>query len=158
MFSIEGKVKYESPYSMDPPRWNSQSPSLKRRFSEAVDASGDGDEKRQRISVDSADLDDDFDIGKIAEAAAAAAVQQLSNPSTETTFGIDGAQARTSSISPVADTLSVSASNADINGGLSSDPHLYMRILSLPILESLVSDWWITVPYCPIALFTLDYH
>ena len=29
----------------------------------------------------------------------------------------------------------------EISSGFSADPHLYMRILSLPILESLVSDY-----------------
>lgn len=97
----------------------------------------ESDEKRQRIDVDQA-FADDMDFAAMIAAAAATAAQEVA-----------GAVPEYAGHEPVHHSVEEAfqarkepdyrqVQPADISSGFSSDPQLYMRILSLPILESLV--------------------
>jgi len=117
-------VKYESPYTTDPaPPLSSQSPSLKRRGSGEAECHG---EKRQRVdAAPQSSANNDYLDSILAKAIADATTQF------EPRHDIQDL--------PIA-----SSNNSGQNGtrgqnsGYTSDPHLYMRVMSLPILESLV--------------------
>ena len=122
-------IKYESPYPADPILQSSpQSPPLKRRLSEEPDEMG---EKRQRVDSGPANLatpDDDM-AAILAQATAAAAqgiedaAEQAEEEEAEDEPGLFMDQDETKEEQPAL---------------FLSDPHLSMRILSLPVLESLV--------------------
>ena len=116
-------MKYESPYTTEPvPPLSSQSPSLKRRGSDEAERHG---EKRQRVDAAPQSSSDDYLDSILAKAIADATkqfeprqdIQDLPITSSNT-FGQNGTRGQ--------------------NSGYTSDPHLYMRVMSLPILESLV--------------------
>lgn len=132
-------IKHESPYISETvvsqALISPQSPSLKRRRS---DQSQDLGEKRQRIDSGSsatgppqAPLSDGF-AAMLAQATGAVMQQHASNGN-----GLQVSQEQSGESCPL-----VSQNEQNGHKGRSSrftsDPHLYMRILSLPILESLV--------------------
>jgi protein TBF1 len=144
----EPQIKYESPYSAEPPQYDPNHSPLKRRFSETTRHAPASDEKRQRIEVEQPPplpLGDDMDFAAMIAQAAAAASQEAPAPGPATSSGYapqeplpsveEGFQARQEQ-----EFGGVRESAATISSGFSADPHLYMRILSLPILESLVGD------------------
>jgi len=137
-FLAEPQIKYESPYSAEPPQYDPNQSPLKRRYSETVHNAQESDEKRQRIEVEQSFADDMDFAAMIAQAAATAA--------REVTAAVPNFSNH-DPVHPVEDSFQTheepdysAAQSAGISSGFSSDPHLYMRILSLPILESLVSD------------------
>ena len=141
-------IKYESPYSTDPIPDNSpQSSPLKRqRSSEILE---DTAEKRQRIDC-TAPMTPLADFAAILAQATASVTEHyaasssvgLVSQSLETSIQQYSASANTAPVQGNA-LGSVNQDNSDghvagTSSDFSSDPHLYMRILSLPILESLV--------------------
>jgi hypothetical protein len=136
---IDVHIKHESPYSSETVASQApispQSPSLKRRRS---DQSQDLGEKRQRVESGSSatgapqgSISDGF-AAMLAQATGA--VMQQHAPYGN---GLHAGQEQSEEQSPL-----VSQNEQNGHEGHSSrftsDPHLYMRILSLPILESLV--------------------
>jgi hypothetical protein len=132
-------IKRESPYSSETivsqALISPQSPTLKRRRSDQSQGSG---EKRQRVDFGSsatgpqeALLSDGF-AAMLAQATGAVMQQHASDGN-----GLHVSQEQHGESGSV-----VSQNEQNGNEGHSSrftsDPHLYMRILSLPILESLV--------------------
>jgi hypothetical protein len=126
---------------------------LKRRYSETANGGVESDEKRARIEVDQqqpqpqptqgqTQSHDDFDFDAIIAQAAANAAQEVSN-----TLGNDYSNSNAHTGQSLQDSYHQSQSvdygsvqqPSAPSSGYTSDPHLYMRILSLPILESLVS-------------------
>ena len=123
-------IKYESPYASESlSNFSPQSPTLKRRRSEEPDDIG---EKRQRIESSSDTLANDHLAAIIAQATASVR-QQLGQ---STTGGLISHEQDEQPVSSVSRTIQ--NGSAGHGNGFTSDPHLYMRILSLPILESLV--------------------
>jgi hypothetical protein len=119
-------IKYESPYPAD--SVSPQSPALKRRLSEEPDEMG---EKRQRVDSgpNNMAIPDDDMAAILAQATAAAtqgieeAAEQAQEDEEEDEPSLFVDHNETKEEQP---TLFL------------SDPHLSMRILSLPVLESLV--------------------
>ncbi|OBT62835.1 hypothetical protein VE03_07578 [Pseudogymnoascus sp. 23342-1-I1] len=162
------QIKYESPYSADPPPYDPHQHSpLKRRYSPSAPAS---DEKRQRIEVappasPPALGGDDMDFAAMIAAAAATASEEAGPPapmqqqqhqvqhhqqhsyaSQEPLPSVEGYQtAATQEFGGGAEAA------AEISNGFSADPHLYMRILSLPILESLSTQILSTLAQGPYS-------
>lgn len=107
-------------------------PQSSKRFRDAVDTSGES-EKRQRTDPAEAasaaePANDDF-----AELLARAAAHAEASLGQRRQSQPAAAAAAAAAVSPV-----VAAKPAASNITFAHDPHLYMRILSLPILESLV--------------------
>jgi hypothetical protein len=121
-------IKYESPYPADSmPQSSPQSPALKRRLSEEPDEMG---EKRQRVDSGPANLAmPDDDMAAILAQATAAATQ-----------GIEEAaeQAQEEAEDEPGLFIDQDETKEEQPALFLSDPHLSMRILSLPVLESLV--------------------
>jgi len=118
---IDVPIKYEEP--SDPmPQISSQSPTLKRRYSEDADRMG---EKRQRVDSGPSNrgISRDGDMAVIMAEATAAATQ-----------GIEEAMGNNLEEDEQADEDEIQSEQPIFI----SDPHLSMRILSLPVLESLV--------------------
>jgi hypothetical protein len=134
-------TKYESPYANDPPQFDAPPSPLKRRASQ--DVFMEGDEKRQRIEIEE-QLGND-DLARIIAQATATATQSIAdstnmdlfNPSIEQ-MAQDFANQAAESFNEQPPEPPVEQPVTEMSPGFSSDPHLYMRILSLPILESLV--------------------
>jgi hypothetical protein len=149
----EVAIKYESPYAPDPPQNPSSSvitsveSPLKRRQSESHDDMRENDEKRRRLS-------DDLNWDKLIEDAQDAAMRGIEAAVPQNINGFsaqgpyqhhmmnDGAQHQVENgfapYQQVQDSINAEKSVA-ISSGFTSDPHLMTRILSLPMLESLVS-------------------
>ena len=121
--SIKQESSYSSPYARSFDH-HSDSPTAKRQRS----TEPDGNQKR--LKTDHGSIGND-DLAAIISQAAASVTQQLVQSD-----NVHGSQARNGE----ADTLTPreESSGKAISSGLLADPHLYMRILSLPILESLV--------------------
>ena len=121
-------IKYESPYASDSiPQFSPQSPVLKRRHSEEPDEMG---EKRQRVDAGptNAGIPDD-DMAVILAQATAAATQ-----------GIEEAMEQAQEDDEPSLFLDRDETKEELPTLFLSDPHLSMRILSLPVLESLVRN------------------
>lgn len=133
---IETPIKYESPYSTTAPTYDAQQTNLKRRASDVANGTQEGDEKRQRIEAPAAN--DELDLASIIAQATATAEKTF----TDSTLR-DGQPANPGIIGE-GELTCVREYDHCIEGlkgstnGFSSDPQLYMRILSLPMLESLV--------------------
>lgn len=148
--STEPQIKYESPYSAEPPPYNPDPNALKRRYSETVANGLDSEEKRQRVEEHQS-FNDDLDFAAMIASASAAAVatqdpapvhheyqQQHTHDATNYGAPVQNHQPHqqpeyNNQLQPQQQAPSPPST------GFSSDPHLYMRICSLPILESLVS-------------------
>ncbi|KAE9380288.1 hypothetical protein N431DRAFT_432577 [Stipitochalara longipes BDJ] len=129
---IKQEPLYNSMESASPATMPSESPSLKRRRS---DESQDLGEKRQRVEpVSSMDRQAGNLISEEFQAAlakaAGATMQQHAPSSSALHLYEEGGSHHVAA--PQEHT-----EHEDQNSGFTSDPHLYMRILSLPILESL---------------------
>ena len=150
--STEPQIKYESPYSSEPPPYNPDPNALKRRYSETVNNGLDSEEKRQRVE-DHQSFNDDLDFAAMIASAAAAATQepapvhheyqhqqQQTHDAGNNPYGAP-VQNHPPHQQPDYNSQLQPQQQAPppANIGFSSDPHLYMRICSLPILESLVS-------------------
>lgn len=121
-------IKYESPYPSDsPPKFSPQSPVLKRRHSAEPDEMG---EKRQRVDAGptNAGIPDDDMAAILAQATAAA------------TQGIEEAMGQAQEDDEPSLLLGQDEVKEEQPALFLSDPHLSMRILSLPVLESLVRN------------------
>lgn len=128
---MEVPIKYESPYGAEPTADNQLESPLKRRLS--TEFHEDPGEKRQRIET----AKDDLDLAALIAQATASATQQFQVESTAQ-HESENQQYHNAPVDIVANN-NVQQQENNINAGtFSSDPHLYMRILSLPILESLV--------------------
>lgn len=145
-------IKYESPYQTGPPQnaensvMTSVESPLKRRQSESHEDLRESDEKRRRLS-------DDLNWDKLIEDAQDAAMRGIDTAAPQNTNGFpgqgpyqqpilsDGGQLQAEN-SFASYSQAHDASNAEnevaISSGFSTDPHLMTRILSLPMLESLV--------------------
>jgi protein TBF1 len=133
---LEPVVKYESPYS-NTSQHDSQAPPLKRRYSDIGNEARESDQKRQRVEVETLHMDD-YDFDNIVAQAAASAVQSFAGP----TNYVQADRSQLASQDQYASRTDNAHSPrhlAQFSSRFSSDPHLYMRILSLPILESLAS-------------------
>jgi hypothetical protein len=134
---LEPGIKYESPYSTTSPVHDTQQTNLKRRVSDVANDVQEGDEKRQRIEIPEAN--DELDLASIIAQATATAEKTFADSALQNgrpaNPGANGQGALTSFSQRE---RSVECSTGSTNG-FSSDPQLYMRILSLPMLESLVS-------------------
>jgi hypothetical protein len=126
IIASEPVIKYESPYGVT---------SLKRRHSDMGDETLESDLKRQRVEEGPLHIDD-YDLDSMVAQAAASAVQSF-----ETLANCSQANrpeaASHDQIANCKDTGYNAVHSAEFSTRFSSDPHLYMRILSLPILESL---------------------
>lgn len=110
---------------------------MKRRHSQVADESGDGSEKRQRIEGSLAS--DKFDLASIIAQATATAEQSFTDA---TMRAASATELHTTGQAPYPlqlDNGHAQGHTAGLTSGFSTDPQLYMRILSLPMLESLVS-------------------
>ncbi|KAH8803279.1 telomere repeat binding factor-domain-containing protein [Xylogone sp. PMI_703] len=125
----QAPLKYESPYMTESAADNSLESPLKRRLS--TEFQGEAGEKRQRIET----TKDDLDLAALIAQATASATQQFVE-STATQEN-DNQQYHGLSSDLFVDNAPEQKETLAHNSGFSSDPHLYMRILSLPILESL---------------------
>lgn len=145
--STEPQIKYESPYSSEPPPYNPDPNALKRRYSETVNNGLDSEEKRQRVEEHQS-FNDDLDFAAMIASAAAAATQdpapvhheyQQQHPHDAGNYGAS-VQHHQPHQQPEYNSQLQPQQQASppASIGFSSDPHLYMRICSLPILESLV--------------------
>jgi len=128
---IKQELLYNSIESASPLNMPPESSSHKRRRSDESQVSG---EKRQRVEPAStanglagSQISEEF---QAALAKAAGATMQQHAPSSNTLEQREGCPA----------TPQEHTEPEDQGSGFTSDPHLYMRILSLPILESLVSS------------------
>ena len=121
-------IKYESPYPTDSvAQFSPQSPTLKRRLSEDPDEMG---EKRQRVDYGRVNLTmPDDDMAAILARATAAATQGIEEAAEQAQEEDDDERAQS------ADQDEIKEEQPTL---FLSDPHLSMRILSLPMLESLV--------------------
>ena len=152
--STEPQIKYESPYSSEPPPYIPQDPNaLKRRYSETVNNGLDSGDKRQRMDSEQQPehpaYHDDLDFGAMIAAATAAATQDApaqvqdyqQHNHDQGQYGApmqnhQGHQQQPDYNHQLQQQPQPQPHPTTI--GFSSDPHLYMRICSLPILESLV--------------------
>ncbi|OBT73647.1 hypothetical protein VF21_07350 [Pseudogymnoascus sp. 05NY08] len=155
------QIKYESPYSADPPPYDPHQHSpLKRRFSPSTPHAPASDEKRQRIEVPSPPAlgGDDMDFAAMIAAAAATASEEAGPAPPQQ----QQMQHQQHSFAPQEPLPSVEGyqsgefggsreAAAEISNGFSADPHLYMRILSLPILESLSTQILSTLAQGPYS-------
>lgn len=123
-------IKYESPYDADSvPKFSPRSPVLKRRLSEETDSMGD---KRQRVDSGPANMEMlDDDMAAILAQATAAATQGIQEAAEQ------AQEEDEDEASLFADQDEVKEEQPTL---FLSDPHLSMRILSLPVLESLVRN------------------
>lgn len=119
--SIKHEPSYTSPYA-HPSSQPSQSPTSKRQRS----TEPEGSEKRLKTDHESIGNDD---LAAIIAQATASATQQFAQSG-------QGGQGRNAAADMLA--AGEESSGSAVSSGLLADPHLYMRILSLPILESLV--------------------
>lgn len=180
--SSEVATKYESPYSTDPaPQFDAPVSPLKRRAS-SVDLL-ESDEKRQRIETNhlggekTEEKIEEYDFDAIIAAAAADAArdveqqsQNLIQEQNHDNHGLDNIFQQHTDHQPiqqisqdwsqhvVPQSQLQEAPVAESTPGFSSDPHLYMRILSLPILESLVREWQSCIPQALSNRFFLVEH
>jgi hypothetical protein len=174
-FHTEPPIKYESPYSSEPPKYDSNGTPLKRRYSETVNNAQESDEKRQRIEVDNS-FSDDLDFAAMIAQAAATATQEINGTNVDYTATQTGTtvedpfqsqqqhyqpqpiqqhQPQQQQAQPQSQIQTQPLQQQQqqhqpfqqpiyapppetASSGFSADPHLYMRICSLPILESLV--------------------
>ncbi|OBT98169.2 TTAGGG repeat binding factor [Pseudogymnoascus verrucosus] len=157
------QIKYESPYSADPPPYDPHQHSpLKRRFSPSTPHAPASDEKRQRIEVSPPALGgDDMDFAAMIAAAAATASEEAGPAPPQQQHQMQ--QHQQHSFAPQEPLPSVEGyqagqefggsreAAAEISNGFSADPHLYMRILSLPILESLSTQILSTLAQGPYS-------
>jgi hypothetical protein len=131
-------MKYESPYSSASPAFETQQLSLKRRLSEMGTDFRENDEKRQRIEVPA--MDDELDLASIIAQATRTAEQSFADSTMRiTTYAQPDSMIQTSFTGQTGQVPDIELT-AGLTSGFSSDPQLYMRILSLPMLESLVSS------------------
>lgn len=144
--STEPQIKYESPYSSEPPPYNPDPNALKRRYSETVNNGLDSEEKRQRVDAEHQSFADDLDFAAMIASAAAAATQEGPAPVHDYqqhthdagNFGAPVQNHQPHQQPEYNNHLQPQPQPQQASIGFSSDPHLYMRICSLPILESLV--------------------
>jgi protein TBF1 len=134
----EPTIKYESPYSSASPVYDGQSPSLKRRLSDMATEAKDNDEKRQRIEVPADN--DELDLAGIIAQATATAEKTFTDATLRDATYLKPDSTIHASITGQADNGIDAQQTPGLTSGFSSDPQLYMRILSLPMLESLVSS------------------
>lgn len=121
-------IKHESPHAIHAvPQFSPQAPALKRRYSEEPDEMG---EKRQRVDCGppSEGLPDNDIIALLAQATAAA------------TQGIEEALELVQEDDESGLFVDPDEIKEEPPTAFLSDPHLAMRILSLPVLESLVKN------------------
>ncbi|KAF4633020.1 hypothetical protein G7Y89_g5099 [Cudoniella acicularis] len=137
--SRNAPIKYESPYYAEQAQMftpQPQTPSHKRQRSGSD--SQDAAEKRQRVEPPSSDADD---FAAILARTTASVTQQLGQ----------SANIQTQHASPPQQSHFQSRNEqmggAGLTSGFTSDPNLYMRILSLPILESLILSTLALGPY-----------
>ncbi len=150
MLHSEPQIKYESPYSAEPPQYDPNASALKRRYSETVHNGLESDEKRRRIEPEQSFNVDDMDFAAmIAQAAATAAQEtgagmpdysQQHHDPMQAHHSFSGSVQNHQPMPQQPDYTRQSQRPEASSIGFSNDPHLYMRICSLPILESLVSD------------------
>lgn len=152
-------IKQESPLfgraGADTALLTPPSPSTKRRWS---DESQDSGEKRQRIDTGSsesipAEEEADAEFRALVERAAAEAILQP-NPSGNRLPVRQEEGVRSPSLAAESD----DAETAGQLNGFTSDPHFWMRIMSLPILESLVGKapaWQSLLIYLVAGLLTM---
>lgn len=159
--STEVATKYESPYANgSTPQFDAPVSPLKRRASQ--DNLIEGDEKRQRIETNSIGGGEvggeEINFDEIIAQAAASATQAIENQNQNQNQDQDHSsldnifrqhmehQPLEQPLEQISQDYSQHTPQAytepapvvESTPGFSSDPHLYMRILSLPILESLV--------------------
>ena len=153
--STEVATKYESPYATEPvPQFDAPVSPLKRRASQ--DERIEGDEKRQRIETTSIPGAEELNFDEIIAQAAATATRDIENQTQNQNQNQDQDNSSLDNIfqqhiehqpleqiaqdfsQHTPQTYTEQAPVLESTPGFSSDPHLYMRILSLPILESLV--------------------
>ena len=135
---LEPTIKYESPYSSASPVYDGQSPSLKRRLSDMATEVRDNDGKRQRIEVPADN--DELDLASIIAQATATAEKTFTDATMRDAAYLKPHSNIDASITGQADDGNNTQQTLSPTSGFSSDPQLYMRILSLPMLESLVSS------------------
>lgn len=97
----------------------------------------ENDEKRQRIEVPA--VDDELDLASIIAQATATAEKTFTDASARDTITQSSVAGQA-----VNENGTEAQQTTGPTKGFSSDPQLYMRILSLPMLESLVSS----SPFC----------
>jgi protein TBF1 len=133
----EVPIKYESPYSTTPPVYEVPQSPLKRRLSDIANEVRESDGKRQRIEAPA--TNDTIDLESIIAQATAKAEQSFTNSVLQGVPQADGSNATEGLLAQLIEHGHVTEHTAGGSSSFSSDPQLYMRILSLPMLESLVS-------------------
>jgi hypothetical protein len=146
---IKEEPSYSSGTGLSHPLMTPESPSLKRRRS---DGSQDMGEKRQRVDSGSSANKPAGDLpgggfNTMLAQVEGAVMQQYAPSGIELAYGPHQAGQSCSLAAQNEHTEPQSQSN-----GFMSDPHLYMRILSLPILESLVRRAPPNGKICPCLL------